>query len=291
MKILVTGASGLLGSELMKAIPARPHTAAALDRCTFIAASPLERLSLLEGFDTIIHAAANTNVEQCEIDPEACFRDNCFLTEELFRLSRRLNVKFVFISSTGVYGRGKATPYHEYDPVAPTTVHHQSKYMAERTVVTDQKSLIVRTGWLFGGNLSNPKNFVANRIHEARMTRETLFANDRQTGSPTYVVDCARRLLDLLDDDCTGVYNVVNNQTATRLDYVREIVQLAASPLNVMPFEALGLKRHADVSENESAVSFKMRYEARAEIRPWKDALAEYMRDFGLLGCLAEKLH
>lgn len=287
MKILVTGASGLLGDELLRAVATRNHSGSALDRTTFIYADASTRSSLLEGYDAVIHAAANTNVEQCELDPEACYRDNCFLTERLFQHARQLKVKFVLISSTGVYGRGKSTPYHEYDQVSPTTVHHHSKYLAERAIQTDVSSLVIRTGWLFGGSLDNPKNFVANRLNEARKTVGPLYANISQTGSPTYVFDCAQRLLNLLEEDCSGIYNIVNDQTATRLDYVRQIIKLSGAPLDVLPIDASCFKRRADVSENESAVSYRMRFEGRTQLRPWQAALAEYMRDYGLLGCLS----
>lgn len=286
MKVLVTGTSGLLGSELLKAIADRAFSGSGLNRSAFMNANASTRASLLSGYDVIIHAAANTNVEQCELDPEACYRDNCFLTEILFRHARKLDVKFVLISSTGVYGRGKSVPYQEYDQVSPTTVHHHSKHIAEKAVLADSSSLVVRTGWLFGGRMDNPKNFVANRLNEARKTVQTLHANSTQTGSPTYARDCAQRLLDLIEDDCSGIYNIVNDQAATRFDYVRQIIELSAAPLEVQPVTASGFKRHADVSENESAVSLRMLFEGRTPLRPWQDALAEYMRDHGLLGCL-----
>lgn len=239
---------------------------------------------MLSGFDVIVHAAANTNVEQCELEPEKCYYDNCFLTEQLYQHASRNGSRFVFISSTGVYGRGKKEPYHEYDFVSPTTIHHSSKHIAEKLVLGCAENLVIRTGWLFGGG--GAKNFVANRLDELRRASGAIHANAGQVGTPTYARDCARTLLDLIVDGCTGIYNVVNSGSASRLDYVKEIVTLSGSSLDVLPMDASGFKRHADVSENESALSYRMKFEGRPELRSWQEALSEYMRDNGLLGCL-----
>lgn len=274
----------MLGSEVLCSLNNRGDAGTAFDRVTFLRAESTERSSMLDGFDVVIHAAANTNVEQCELMSEASYRDNCFLTEQLFRYARRHGVKFVFISSTGVYGRGKSSPYHEYDAVSPTTVYHRSKLMAEQTVLTCADTLVVRAGWLFGGRIDNPKNFVANRLKEIRAVNGSITANSGQIGSPTYVRDCARMLLELISDDCMGIYNVVNEGSASRYEYVKQIVELSGAPIDVQPIDACAFKRHADVSENEAAVSYRMRFEERPPLRPWQDALADYMIDAGLVG-------
>ncbi|MFE1573589.1 SDR family oxidoreductase [Comamonas odontotermitis] len=287
MKVLVTGGTGMLGSELLRGLAEMGHEGTALDRKVFLAAGRKEQSSMLSEHEIIIHAAANTNVEQCEVDPEICYFDNTFLTEKLFWHAHRGQKKFVFISSTGIYGRGKSEPHHEYDSVQPTTVHHRSKLLSEEVVLSCPNTLVIRTGWLFGGQLSNKKNFIANRINEIRASTGFISANFVQIGSPTYVVDCARRLLELTLDDCEGIYNVVNEGVASRFDYVKKIAELSGSPIEVRPIESSAFNRRADVSENEAALSYRMRYEGRLPLRPWQDALSEYMRYAGLLGCLS----
>jgi dTDP-4-dehydrorhamnose reductase len=283
MNLLITGASGLLGSEIFNMLADWGHRGSRLDRIAFIRAGAAERSLMLKGFDVVIHAAANTNVERCELAPEESYFDNCFLSEQLFRHAQQNCVKFVFISSTGVYGRGKSTPYHEYDPVFPTTVHHRSKLLTEQAVLTCVDTLVVRTGWLFGGSTENPKNFVWNRLKEILNAGSSISANCGQIGSPTYVRDCARTVLELVADDCAGIYNVVNDGSASRFEYVKQIAALSGSPIEVRPVDASGFKRHADVSENEAAISYRMRFERRPPLRSWQEALAGYMRDFKLL--------
>jgi dTDP-4-dehydrorhamnose reductase len=264
----------MLGSTFMRLLAERGSAAVALDRRAFLDASPDERTAMLARYDLVLHAAANTDVERCETEPEQAYFDNCHLTAELFRHARRHGAKFVFVSSTGVYGRAKRDPYHEYDVPAPTTVHHRSKRLAEQLVLADPEGLVVRTGWLFGGDLDNKKNFVNNRIAEARRASGEMVANTGQVGSPTFADDCAGKVL-------------VNTGVASRYDYVRTIVELSGAPVKVSPIEASGFNRVADVSENEAAISYRLRLEGYGALRPWSEALADYMRARGLIGCLA----
>lgn len=289
MRVLVTGGAGMLGSELLRRLAEMGHEGTALDRAAFLAAGKNEKSSMLDGYEIIIHAAANTNVEQCEIEPDVCYFDNTFLTEQLFWHAHRKKNKFVFISSTGIYGRGKSEPYHEYDCPQPTTVHHRSKLLSEEIVLGSPNTLIIRTGWLFGGQLNNKKNFIVNRINEIRSSSEFISANFAQVGSPTYVTDCAHRILELTLDDCDGIYNVVNEGAVSRFEYVKKIAELSGSPIEVRPIDSSAFNRRADVSENEAAISYRMRYEGRLPLRPWQDALKEYMRDAGMLRCLNPK--
>jgi dTDP-4-dehydrorhamnose reductase len=283
MKVLVTGATGMLGSAILPLLSVVGYTATALNRIDFLQSNRENRREMLRGYDAIIHAAANTNVEQCEIESEAAYHDNTFLTELLFSQAYQLGIKFVFISSTGVYGRGKLTPYHEYDSVSPTTVHHRSKHLAEQIVLADVSSLIIRTGWLFGGALDSPKNFVAGRLRDIRAADHSIQANSSQIGSPTYVEDLAQRILELLEENCAGIYNVVNSGSASRFAYIKQIVELSCASIVVEPIDASGFKRHADVSENEAAISYRMKFEGRPTLRPWQEALEDYMSRAGLL--------
>lgn len=278
MNILLTGASGVLGSELLRITNAAGISTFTLDRNSFLSASASVKSTMLSGYDVLIHAAANTDLEECERNPTKCFYDNTYLTEELFRYSRCNNVKFVYISSTGVYGRHKSIPYHEFDVVVPTTTHHRSKYLSEINVLRDPNSLVIRTGWLFGGAPNQRKNFVANRIDEIKSSKNVVYSNATQYGSPTYARDCAERIINLLDDKCCGVYNVVNTGNVSRMQYVDAIARILKSNVQVLPVDARSFARLADVSENEAALSLKMNFENRPPMRNWRDALEEYIK-------------
>lgn len=281
MKLWLTGAGGLLGSAVAAASAARGASCQPLARPALtVSAAQLARQ--LEGADLLLHAAANTNVEQCEAEPDACYRDNFLLTELLAQAAALAGVRLLFVSSTGVYGSAASTPYREYDVAQPTTHHHRSKLLAEQAVLAAAPhNLVVRTGWLFGGAPGLPKNFVARRIDEARQAQaqgRSVGANAEQHGVPCWTRDVAPRMLDLAEAGVCGVVNCVNSGSASRFDYVAAVVALAGLALPVLPVQAAGFARKAQVSPNEMADNWKMRMLGWPDMPHWRSSLESYLR-------------
>ena len=284
MKLAITGSNGLLGSTLKTCARERGIVATGLDRDMLLRdgiAGARQRLKAMKA-DTLIHCAANTNVEWCEENREQCMRDNVGLTEALLNACTPLGIKFVFISSTGIYGNYQDTPFTEYDDVCPTTVHHLSKWKAEQAVMTlGHAPLVVRTGWLFGGTAGMKKNFVANRIREARTCGGTMQSDTSQKGNPTYTGDVASQLFQMIDLGLTGTFNCVNAGSATRFDYVSKIVELAGEQAEVQPTDGSHFARVAKVSHNEAAVSAKLEQFGLSPLPGWEESLDHYIE--GLL--------
>lgn len=201
MKICLTGSSGLLGGAVLSACAEREWGCEALGRDLVDFRHPMGVQESLWGYDVLIHAAANTNVEVCEVQPDECYADNTLLTEVLAAAAKKCGVRFVYISSTGVYGENKVEPYNEYDQIWPTTHHHRSKQLGEKAALNTGDSLVIRTGWLFGGAPENKKNFVARIIEEAKKSNGVIYSNSEQRGNPTYVNDIASCLLQLIGDN------------------------------------------------------------------------------------------
>ena len=241
MRIGVTGSTGLLGTEVIQAINNSGYEACELRRNALSHTTSLsDTINLLAslGVSAIIHCSANTNVELCEKDPKRCWVENTLFSETIATAAARLDIKVVFISSTGIYGQGQSTPYIEYDRVAPTTVHHNSKYQAENFIKScHQDYLIIRTGWLFGGNWNSKKNFVATRIKEAKLSKGAMLSNATQFGNPTYAKDVADTIIQLMDVGHVGVFNCVSAGVASRHDYVSEIIDIAGLKVEVLPAE------------------------------------------------------
>jgi dTDP-4-dehydrorhamnose reductase len=281
MKLLLTGAGGLLGSAVLDAAAARG------DLCQVLARPQLQQPAAalaqqLRGHDLLLHAAANTNVEQCETDPDACYRDNFLLSELLAQAAALAGVRMLFVSSTGLYGTASDAPYREYQPAEPTTHHHRSKLLAEHSVLAAAPhNLVVRTGWLFGGAPAAPKNFVARRIDEARQAAllgRHLESNAEQRGVPCWNRDIAMRMLDLAAAGVSGTVNCVNSGSASRYEYVAAVVQLAGLAAAVQPSSAAGFQRKARVSPNEMADNWKMRMLGWPEMPDWRSSLQTYLR-------------
>jgi dTDP-4-dehydrorhamnose reductase len=283
MKLLISGANGLLGSALIKLAKKCGHTCIALSReCVPISLDAGATVALdahFDGIDHFVHLAANTDVERCEAEPAICYRDNALLTELLAAAARRRCVAMTFMSSTGVYGSHHNMPWAEYDEVRPTTHHHRSKLLGEQRVMTaNRDNLVIRTGWLYGGDALATKNFVVKRIQEARASRDGfLFSNQQQRGCPTNVKDLAVQIMGLIALKAYGVFNAVNTGSASRFEYVAEIIQRLGINVEVRPLAASDFKRVAPVSDNEMAVNWRADSLGLPPMRPWQDALADYL--------------
>lgn len=281
MKILLTGSSGMLGSALEKEASIAGHICHPLKRDVVWKGSTRDLANILFSYDILIHAAANTNVELCETNIDACYRDNYLMTERIAQAARMANIKLVFISSTGIYGTSKTVPYCEFDVPLPTTHHHQSKYLAEQaTMSMDTDNLVVRTGWLFGGSIENPKNFVAGRLKDAKAALaagDVMLSDQSQWGVPCYSKDISQRILNLAELGYAGIFNCVNQGRARRYDYVQAIISAAKLPVRLRPAASFGLKRKAKVSENEMADNWKMHQLGLAPMPDWEQSLLEYV--------------
>lgn len=282
MRIALTGASGILGEALTARGAAAGHTIVPVPREQLLGGR--ERLrAVVADADAVIHAAANTNVEVCELDPAVCYRDNLLLSEQVAEACQLEARKLVFISSTGVYGPRQELPYAEYDLAEPPTHHHRAKHLAEQSVLAfSRRNLVLRTGWLFGGSALKPKNFVARRLEEAAAAlqagRTEMAANPLQRGNPSFTDDVADRLLQALDRDESGLFNAVNTGHASRLAYVQAILDAAGLPLRAVPAVGDGgFKRVARVSPNESALNWRFDALGYAPLPDWKTSLTRYV--------------
>ena len=282
MKVLFTGASGLLGTSCRTVFEQAGIEFSGLRRDVAWHMVRAHDGSELANVDILVHAAANTNVEQCELEPDACYRDNLLLTEGLATICANVGTPLVFISSTGVYGEGEETPYREYSEVRPTTHHHRAKWLGEQAVLAAARSnMVIRTGWLFGGAFENPKNFVARRLDEAAKAsaeRVTLFSNSDQRGCPTYSGDVAHRLIVLIRGGYKGVFNVVNEGNASRMEYVRAILESVGSDVSVEPTSAAAFNRRAKVSTNEMALNWRAGELGLPVMPHWRASLNRYLR-------------
>jgi dTDP-4-dehydrorhamnose reductase len=281
MKILITGSSGILGSSLCSYFSQQGEQVETLNRNIFSWTSHDENIKILKGIDCVIHAAANTDAEACELNPENCYKDNTLFTERLCFATSQLDCKFVYVSSTGIYGTDKLLdPYTEYDNIRPTTHHHQSKWLGENAVNKYVKnSLIVRAGWLFGGDVTSPKNFVARRIEEAVNSRnKQIHSNIEQRGVPTFVRDFCSRLDALIKNGEVGTFNLVNSGTASRFDYVSKIIEFAQLDVQVYPISSTAFGRIANVSNNETAIPLKMLQMGYEPLPEWTESLEIYIK-------------
>jgi dTDP-4-dehydrorhamnose reductase len=273
--IAVTGAGGMLGQAVCREIP--PQRLRLLDWREMTRDSAAAAQFADEQPDWVINCAAHTDVEGAERDSAADFRANAALPARIAELCACAGVGLVHLSSTGCYGNWKDTPYVESDRAEPTTAHHRNKLAGEDAVRRSGcRHIIVRTGWLYGGDAKSPKNFVWKRIIEARQKPE-MTSDASQRGAPTSAVDLARQVLHLVEIGAQGLFNATAQGVATRFDYVAEIVRLARIDCRVVPGPAFA--RLANVSSNETALNRRLDDEGLNRMRDWQVGLAEYVED------------
>lgn len=273
----------MLGSAVVQTAKAAGNTCISLERQMIWGDTHRELSEIIASFDLVFHAAANTNVELCETNLTACYRDNFLLSERIANAARYAGVKMLFVSSTGVYGAQKNDPYCEFDIPSPTTHHHRSKLLAEDVVLASSPgNLVVRTGWLFGGRYDNPKNFVARRIEEAQTAIAagiSIQSNRDQWGVPCFSCDIAERMLLLARRDERGVFNCVNEGVARRFDYVEAILKHAGLSVALRSVSGSNIPRKAKVSNNEMAENWKMSQYGLPPMPNWRQSLEKYVAD------------
>ena len=286
MKIAVTGSSGLLGSSFVSFFKKNNINFFTVNRDNYnpkILINEVANYFQSQKTSIIIHCAANTDVELCEKNEEKCFHDNYKLTEVLAEVSKKINSKLVFISSTGVYGNYKSHPYTENDTPRPTTVYHKSKLDAETMIQKKlEKYHIIRTGWLFGGNTDSHKNFVVKRLAEAKKSDGEIVSNLDQRGNPTYTYDLVKNIYTLINNNVSGLFNCVNKGDASRFDYVSEIINLSRYSINIKGVRKSTFDRKANVSNNEMALNVCLSEINLDQMPKWELSLKDYISSLKL---------
>jgi dTDP-4-dehydrorhamnose reductase len=278
-RIGITGANGILGKTFYDVLVSESFYVKKIsrDNLNFLDLNTFD--NTLKEFDIVIHAAANTDVEFCEVNKNECFKDNVLLTEIIANVCIRNKIKLIFISSTGIYGNRQKEPYNEFDNPTPTTIYHYSKHLAEKEVEKIFNSLVLRVGWLFGGDYHQKKNFVARRIDEAKNCKKNVKSNIEQFGCPTYCLDVARQLLIFIQRDISGVFNCVNEGAASRFEFVKEIYDFLKIKIDLEATSAERFARIAKVSDNEMALNCKQSMIGMPIMRHWKESLHDYLKN------------
>ncbi len=275
MRIVVTGADGQLGVELVPTLSVRTEvigtTIADLDVTDHDCADRIAALAP----DWVVHAAAATDVDGCEREPERAMVVNAEGTRLVAEGCRRAGAGLVYLSTDYVFDGRKGTPYTEADTPAPLNVYGRSKLEGERAVRSVvSRWLIVRTAWLYG---TQGKNFVKSILGKVK-DGEPLGIVDDQVGSPTYAADLAGAVALLLSRGLTGVFHVTNGGSCSWYEFTREILRLTGvdvtSVKRITTEELSRPARRPGYSVLENAA---WKAAGLPPLRPWPEALADML--------------
>ena len=294
MRVLITGAAGMLGSAVFPAFVDAGHDVVATHLAPReVRGLPMGTLdvrdaaavdaAVAEGaFDLVLHLAAETILETCEADPDHAFLTNTIGTHNVAISCAARDTTLVYISTAGVFDGEKTDgPYTEFDAARPINVYGASKYEGEVLVLRIvPKSFVVRAGWMVGG-VERDHKFVAKIVEQLRDHEPVIRAVTDKLGTPTYTTDFAANLLELIETPFYGRYHMACLGEGSRFDVAREIVAFyGRTDVEVVPVtsEAFANAYPAPRPRSEIMRNYHLDLRGMNRMRPWRDALHDYLR-------------
>lgn len=240
LRVLVTGAGGQLGKEVAAAFSFSPTVeVAAFDRSALDVSDRDQCLQVIGAVQphAVVHAAAYTDVDGCETNPDQAYAVNSLGTRNVAEAARLAGARVCYVSSDYVFdGRG-SRPYTEWDATGPLSAYGRSKLGGEAALGPDDT--IVRTSWVCG---RHGRNFVKTILGRA-LAGDTLTVVDDQHGCPTFADDLAQMIRTLVVARRSGLFHVTNQGATTWFQFARDIVSAAGlDPALISPIPTTALQ-------------------------------------------------
>ena len=285
MKIAVIGANGQFGADIVRAARARGVDVIELTHAECDVRDEPSLHRALEGVaagDVVVNTAAAHHVDECETDPETAVAINARGAYHVARATAARGATAVFVSTDFVFDGVKRAPYVETDQPAPLNVYGATKYAGEALTRSARQHYIIRVSSLFGigGARGKGGNFVETMVARARVGEVPKVVDDIVM-SPTSTADAAGLLLDLLARAAPfGIYHCSNAGACTWREFADEIFAQCGLALRAQPSNAKEAGRRARRPAYSALASERLaQLDLRA--RPWREALADYLRAKG----------
>jgi len=275
-KWLITGAGGMVGSDLAAALASRDESFVALTKSDLdITDSRLVNECVASHQPAIIvNCAAYTRVDDAEREEAAANAINGSSVELLAQVANEAGALLVQISTDFVFDGAKREAYDVTDAPSPMSAYGRSKLLGEVAAQHAQRRLIVRTSWLFG---VNGPNFVEAIRNQIRKGTNPLRVVDDQRGRPTYTPHLAGAIIRLALQDARGIVHYADEEECTWFDFARAIVEETKADVMMKPVSTADFPRPA--KRPAYSVLSTERYERLTGVRPdsWREGLREYL--------------
>ncbi len=284
MKIAVTGAAGMLGTDVMAELIRRGHEAVGLLRADMDIADGDAAADAMLAIrpDAVIHCAAYTAVDAAEKDPTPCIAANAEGTKNIAYACRMAGAKLLYVSTDYVFGGVSELPHKPCDATAPHNIYGASKLLGECYArETTERLFIVRTSWLYG---KNGRNFVSAMLSLSKRNTPIRCVCD-ETGRPTYTRDLARLLADMAESEKYGVYHASGTgDFISFYDFAREIFRQSGGEYgNISPVTAAEYGAAAKRPKNSRLDTSSLTAAGFSELPPWREALTRYLQEIGVI--------
>lgn len=271
VKVLVVGANGGLGQALMARMP-KDLDAVGLGRRELDISRRNDVTAVVQEHkpEVIFNAAGLSDVDLCETDRWQAYLVNRDGAKHLSAAAADVGALLVVPSSDLVFDGAKTTPYREEDSPNPLSIYGDTKLGAELAAMSgSQRHLIVRTGWLFG---PYGRSYLSELL-EKRETDEVVFGFDDQRCQPTYQIDFADAMIDLVQQQQTGVWHVASAGEASHYEFAKAAYEiLGLDPAVVKPLRR-GAGARSALRPRYSVLDCGKMIQAGVRMRPWVDAL------------------
>jgi dTDP-4-dehydrorhamnose reductase len=274
MRCLVLGGTGMLGSAVVAAARSRGWAALGLSRMQGDLTGRDRLLGWAERFrpDVVVNCAAYTKVDAAETERELAFAVNGEGVASAAALAGKAGARLVHVSTDYVFDGKAKEPYREDSPTAPLSVYGQSKLEGERRALACDRSVVVRTSWLFG---PGGPSFVAAMVGLIEAGRLPLRVVADQQGCPTSTASLARALLDLALWEATGVVHFQNREPVSWYAFAVEIARLWSGAVEVVPVTTAEFPRPAPRPAYSVLDVGRFEHLAGRRVEPWEEGLVE----------------
>lgn len=290
MKILLVGATGQLGGDILRNNPGHEIVAPGRDQLDLERIDQLEKSISKIQPDVVINCAAFHNVPVCEEQPGKAFYINCFAVGKLAGFCRRRGARLITFSTDYVFGGEKNTPYLESDPPCPLQTYGITRAAGEYAAIAaaPEHAFVIRTCGLYGrsGAASKGGNFVDKRIADAKVAKSLEMGMD-QIVCPTSTEDLSRAVLALIEhnESTPGIYHLVNAGQCTWFEFTEAIYEILAIDVDLRPIDRKGL------SGSMRRPTYSVLANTRGQrlgisLGPWKNALTKYLEEFYSVGSI-----
>lgn len=280
MRIVITGAGGQLGRDLQRTLSEHEITPLAHRELEVTDARAVNEAIARIQPELVIHAAALTDTARCEREPDVAYLQNAFGAQCVAAACARAGAAMLYVSTNEVFDGTRAAPYREFDEPHPLNAYGRSKLAGERLVQALLPAhYIVRTAWLYG---HGGDNFVAQVL--ARAAAGELVGVVDEVSTPTWTRDLARAIEQLIQTGVFGVYHLTNAGQASRYEWMREILRMSGHEVTSVRAVTTAQFRAglapgvvAPVKPPQSVLANLAAARLGIELRPWREALAEYL--------------